>query len=77
MSTSTNETPSVIITVTETIVSKYRVTEEQLRELDLPFDVTALREEDGDDLATSLEEHLDAADYAVTDRDVDIHLAQP
>lgn len=77
MSTNANATTAVIITVTETIVSKYRVTEEQLKELDLPFDVAALGDEDSDELATSLEERLDANDYAVTDREVDIQLAQP
>lgn len=76
MSATATTAQTIVITVTETTVAKYLVTAEQLKELDLPFDISALEAEDSDDVAVSLEEHLNATHYAVTEREVDFRPAK-
>lgn len=62
--------PIMTISVTETIVTTYDLTESQLAALSLPFDADELEERDGDFIANSLSEQHDAAAESVIERDL-------
>ncbi|WP_311245284.1 MULTISPECIES: hypothetical protein [unclassified Microbacterium] len=68
--------PTMTISVTETIITTYNVTESQLAALSLPFDADELEERDGDFITTSLSEQHDATTESVIERDLTFTIAK-
>jgi len=63
---------TIEIVITETHVTTFRLTPKQLEEAQLPASVADLAAMDDDTLAVTLLDDLDADEFAVTDREIDI-----
>lgn len=66
--------PKLTITVTDTIVSTYEVSEDDLRSLALPFDAAELENRDGDYIATSLAEVFPVHSVSVVERQLEFSI---
>jgi len=63
---------TIEIVITETHVTTFRLTPQQLEEAQLPASIADLSAMDDDTLAVTLLDDLEADEFAVTDREIDI-----